>query len=236
MNREIIFTAKEYKEKYNGLMQSYLLEYEDYEEIDFVNNEIKRYRDFIKDVKCMIIEKMCEASGMQFYSTAEMLGMPDIYQRLIDFRLEKKCVINFPDLIDDQKEKILILSFNKIIDFLEHKKVNKKTIHILEAEAMEDVYLGQPTNDKANKLFEYLIEYYRVDEQTSVKYVNILHYLKNDVPKDLYIFNLKQVDYKEIIQTKCSIKIKKFAKSERYDDVEKPILNSLLSSFSRQKD
>jgi hypothetical protein len=124
MNREIIFTAKEYKEKYNSLMQPYLLEYEDYEEIDFVNNEIKRYRDFIKDLKCLIIEKMSEASGSPFYSTAEMLGMPDAYQRLVDFRLEKKCVNNSSHLIDDQKEKLLILSFNKIIDFLELQKAN----------------------------------------------------------------------------------------------------------------
>ena len=225
MEREIIFTAKEYKEKYYDLMQSYLLEYEDYEEIDFVNNEIKRYRDFIKDLDWLVMCKLAEATGI-----------PIDFQRLIDFRLEKKCVINFPDLIDDQKEKLLILSFNKIIDFLKHKKVNKKPIHILEAEAMEDVYLGQPTNDKANKLFDYLIDNYRRNETTSVKYVNVLHYLKNDVPKDLYIFNLKQVDYKEMIQKKCNIEIKKFAKSERYDDVEKHILNKLLSGFLRLED
>jgi hypothetical protein len=40
MDKEIIFSAKEYKEKYNDLLETYLLEYEDYEEIDFVNTEI----------------------------------------------------------------------------------------------------------------------------------------------------------------------------------------------------
>ena len=34
----------------------------------------------------------------------------------------------------------------------------------------ESSYLGQPTNDKANDLFEFLIQYYRPDEKTSVKY------------------------------------------------------------------
>lgn len=113
MNREIIFTREEYKEKYNGLMQSFKLEYADYEEIDFINNEIKRYRDFIKDLDWLVMCKLAEATGI-----------PIDFQRLIDFRLEKKCVINFPDLIDDQKEKLLILSFNKIIEFLELKKGN----------------------------------------------------------------------------------------------------------------
>ena len=50
MNKEIIFSAKEYKEKYLSLMQSFLLEYEDYEEIDFINNEIEIYNLYKNDV------------------------------------------------------------------------------------------------------------------------------------------------------------------------------------------
>ena len=51
MNKEIIFSAKEYKEKYNDLLQSYLIEYEDYEEIDFINSEIQRYNTSINDLE-----------------------------------------------------------------------------------------------------------------------------------------------------------------------------------------
>jgi hypothetical protein len=47
MNKEIIFSAKEYKEKYNDLLETYLLEYEDYEEIDFINIEIESYKKHI---------------------------------------------------------------------------------------------------------------------------------------------------------------------------------------------
>lgn len=142
MNREIIFKREEYKEKYNGLMQSYLLEYEDYEEIDFVNNEIKRYNDFIADLDWLIMCKLAEASGV-----------PIDHQRLIDFRLEKKCVINFPDLIDDQNEKLLILSFNKIIDFLELQKINQKpTQNIkIDKKGFEDVSIQKPTKAKDYK-------------------------------------------------------------------------------------
>jgi hypothetical protein len=96
-------------------------------------------------------------------------------------------------------------------------------------------YLGQSSNEKANELFDFLIQYYRPDEKTSVKFVNILHYLKNDANKELYIFNIKQLDFKEIIKTNFKIEIKKFAKSERYHDDEKSILNTLESSFRNKK-
>lgn len=96
-------------------------------------------------------------------------------------------------------------------------------------------YLGQASNKKANELFDFLIQYYRPDEKTSVKFVNLLHFLKNDTNKELYIFNIKQLDFKEIIKTKFKIEIKKFAKSERYHDDEKSILNTLESSFRNKK-
>jgi hypothetical protein len=139
MNREIIFTAKEYKEKYNSLMQPYLLEYVDYEDIDFINNEIKRYTDFIKDLDWLVSYKFAEASGM-----------PVDYERLIDERLSKKCDTDFLDWIEDKTEKLLILSFTKIIKFLELQKENVKPTHI-KADATKDVYLGQPTNNKDYK-------------------------------------------------------------------------------------
>jgi hypothetical protein len=124
------------------------------------------------------------------------------------------------------------------VEFIENKtdnlKINIPTIDLKNAFTSGN-YLGQPTNEKANELFDFLIQYYRPDEKTSVKFVNILHYLKNDANKDLYIFNIKQPEFKEIIQTKFKIEIKKFAKSERYHDDEKSILNTLEGSFRNKK-
>lgn len=80
----------------------------------------------------------------------------------------------------------------------------------------------------------YLNKYYRPNEKTVIKYVNILYYLKNDANKDLYIFNIKQNDFKQMVNSKVGIEIKKFEKSERYYEVEKPILNSLEISFRKE--
>jgi hypothetical protein len=97
-----------------------------------------------------------------------------------------------------------------------------------------DVFLGKSTNERAIELFDYLIENYRENETTIVKYVNILHYLKNDTNKELYIFKISQKDYKEKIKLIANIEIKKFAKSEQYFEVERLILDSLERRFAKE--
>lgn len=110
-----------------------------------------------------------------------------------------------------------------------------KEQNLIETTTKENSYLGQPTNDKANDLFEFLIQFYRPDEKTSVKYVNILHYLKKDSRKELYVFKVKQEDYKKIIKEKEGVLISKFQKSEKYNEEEKHILNTLETTFRNQK-
>jgi hypothetical protein len=129
----------------------------------------------------------------------------------------------------DMQNYPLFIKFNKRVypEFYESlellKKDNKKK------------YLDQPMNENANLFFEYLIEYYRPDEKTSVKFVNILHYLKKDADKKHFTFKLVQSKYKILVNEKMGINIKKFAKSERYLEDERPILNSLESSFLKSK-
>jgi hypothetical protein len=124
------------------------------------------------------------------------------------------------------------------IEFIENKTdkliINTPSIDIKKAFTSGN-YLGQPTNDAANELFDYLIQYYRPEDNSSIKFINILHYLKNDANKDLYIFKVKQSEFKKIIQAKMGIEIKKFAKSERYIEAEKPILSALERSFQKNK-
>ncbi len=114
-------------------------------------------------------------------------------------------------------------------EVLKHRKIELSNTNICEND-----YLGQASNENANSLFRFLIEYYRPEEKTSVKFVNILHFLKNDANKDLFIFKIKQMDFKKMILERAGIEIKKFAKSERYNEEEKPILNSLELTFRKK--
>jgi hypothetical protein len=140
MNREVIFIAKEYDElKYKDLLQSYLLEYEDYEEIDFIDNEIKRYSGYV-----IILEEL--EQNRDFWSDA----VYDIHLVSFESKLypysnnELSKPLHWKDI--DRS----ILSFTKIIKFLELQKENVKPTHI-KADAIKDVYLGQPTNNKDYK-------------------------------------------------------------------------------------
>lgn len=127
------------------------------------------------------------------------------------------------------EDKIKVISiFKAYINFLNRKLLEQPEPTNTE---MGTPYLGQPTNENANKFFDYLIENYRPTETTQVKYVNIQHYLKNDADKDRYIFRTKQNEYKKLIKQKTNIVISKFAKSENYNEVEKPILNTLERNF-----
>jgi hypothetical protein len=119
-------------------------------------------------------------------------------------------------------------------DWIKEKKASLVNTKLNETEgklASVGSYLGQPTNDLANNLFDFLILNYRPNQKTKVKYINILHYLKNDSNKELYVFNVKQVDYIKMIKEKTGIQIKKFQKSERYLAIEKPVLNALEVTF-----
>lgn len=98
-----------------------------------------------------------------------------------------------------------------------------------------NLYLGEPTNQDASLLFDFLAEFYKPNNISHVKFVNILHFLKNDVDKNKYIYNYMQKEYANMVFKKFNIQIKKFAKSEKYLDKEKPILNKLESSFRETK-
>ena len=128
MNKEIIFSAKEYKEKYNDLLETYLLEYEDYEEIDFINIEIESYKKHI-----VILDELEKTIN---YTSEYKLNIVYIENLLNTFEL-----LDYENCIDYNKRDRSILSFNKIIKFLELQKQNP---------------IQTPTKTKTNKslLFE----------------------------------------------------------------------------------
>lgn len=116
-----------------------------------------------------------------------------------------------------------------LIEYLELKQKGFVNYY----ENLSDLKL--PINENASKLFEWFVEYYRPDQKKSVKFINILHYFKNDANKEIYTFDLTQLEYKEMIKKKFDINITKFAKSEQYLEVEKPILKSKERNFIKSR-
>jgi len=96
-------------------------------------------------------------------------------------------------------------------------------------------YIKLRANENGIELFEYLISNYRDEECSNVKFINILHYLKYNAKKKDYIFKAKQKDYRVFVYERFKIEIKKFAKSEKYEEEEKQIFISLESDYRNIK-
>lgn len=86
-------------------------------------------------------------------------------------------------------------------------------------------------NDNCKLLLEHFVDNYKIDSVTKIKYINIMHYLKNDCDKTIFIFNLNQAQFKEMIELKYGVQLKNMDKPDRYEEREKPILRNIETSF-----
>lgn len=116
MNKEIIFSTKEYKEKYNDLLESYLSNgYEDLEQVDFINSEILIYSNYINKISSFRTRAF-------FSGREEWQGLENNLDE-IETQLRNKLY----GIDNDFNEQIFInvdISFTKIIEFLKLQKLN----------------------------------------------------------------------------------------------------------------
>ncbi|MRX66966.1 hypothetical protein SAMN06265349_102896 [Flavobacterium resistens] len=143
---------------------------------------------------------------------------------------KKKEATKYKELIKEARKEIksAYKQYRENIISNREKRIDKKN----PSRKLEDKFLGLSSNQKADFLFKYLCEHYRKSKRTSqVKFINILHFLKNDADKNEYIFTLTQDEFNKIIEDEYKIKISKFAKSAKYHDVEIQILNKLEYAF-----
>ncbi|WP_421497815.1 hypothetical protein [Flavobacterium columnare] len=131
-------------------------------------------------------------------------------------------------------------NINKTIEHNQKEKfkTNELEIKILNNKKIElnnFKHLTKPTNEEADKLFNFLVQHYRENENSKVKFVNILYYMTKDIDKEFYTFKIKQKEYSKIIKDEYKIEIKKFQKSERYFEDEKPNLNKIERAFRKYR-
>lgn len=124
MNKEIIFSAKEYKEKYNDLLETYLSNgYEDLEQIDFIKSEILFY-DLFKKISCGFKQNnfMAGRNLNDDYDNDLNEGCDNDLSRF-KFQLRNK-LYSIDNQFNKQIFEKIIFSFEKIIEFLELQKLN----------------------------------------------------------------------------------------------------------------
>ena len=195
------------------------------------NNEVKAEFD-----KINILELPANYNYSKLIKEIALIAVENDIRRLLSKNynlLDMFYKLNKFDEFEIKEYKGLYLEDTQIFIKLHSELYPESYDHSIEKNTT-DVFLGKSTNERAIGLFDYLIENYRENETTSVKYVNILHYLKNDTNKELYIFKISQKDYKEKIKLIANIEIKKFAKSEQYFEVERLILDSFERRFAKE--
>jgi len=190
-----------------------------------LNNSILAYkeREYQKNKRNNLIGAIDDDKSLFFDLIESFEESYDISLSNIISKAKKDILFN---LIDGSFITQTIESFS--LDDFENNNVPK-----LINSNIDNLYLGEETNELGSKLFEFLCNHYMLNKNTSVKYINILYFLKNDVDKKIYIFNLTQEKYKSLILEKTKISISKFSKSENYYDVQKSILDALENTFTK---
>jgi hypothetical protein len=145
-------------------------------------------------------------------------------------QLSSDAIQELESVINKQKRHIEFLG-----KWIAEKKSNNLKVKLPENNLSDNIaianYLGQPANDEAINFFEFLCENYRRSHTTKVKFVNILYFLKYDSDKNYFIFNLKQDEYKNLVEKNTGLIINKFEKSVTYEEYEKPVFHSLENTF-----
>jgi hypothetical protein len=135
MSKEIIYSFKEYQEKYTPSLEKYFLEYEEIEEIDFVINEIEKYTICLQIINFPIGVAFSWFFRIEYGINLKTFCVP---QETFDFIFANENADYYykiyNDLIDpvtknhslkedcERKVKQTRLIFPKIISFLQNKK------------------------------------------------------------------------------------------------------------------
>jgi hypothetical protein len=134
MNTKLITTFKEYKEVYPERLKNYLSQYIDYEEIDFIKNEILYFDNCLKNSNVTLQEKI-RYTGIDYdrdsyyeydienfeYTITNYEVQAIIRPLCLEFdNLGKDSSTNNFDLLLCERLK---LSFSKIINFLTNKHI-----------------------------------------------------------------------------------------------------------------
>ena len=97
----------------------------------------------------------------------------------------------------------------------------------------DNLWKGYDVNKNGALLFAELVEHYRPHDLSSVKFINILYYLKKHSEKGIFVFKVIQPEYGKVIASKYGITITKFAKSAKFDDEDKRQMNQIEQAFCK---
>nr|WP_315160713.1 hypothetical protein [uncultured Flavobacterium sp.] len=180
MSKEIIYSFREYQEKYNSLLDEYFLEYEEIEDIDFIDNEIKNYQICLKLVNFPIDKIFNAFWRVEYGINLKAFSIPQeaydfIYENENDnyyYKIYKDIVKPFGTLVlntdVEKKIKQVRLMFPKIISFLETKKTELETNLKLNH---DNIF-----SNNGFELFEYILKEYIKPKGVTGRQSDLIYY------------------------------------------------------------
>lgn len=166
MDREIIYSFKEYQEKYSSSLHKCFLQYEEIEEIDFIITEIEKYNICLQIINFPIQVAFNKFFRIEYGSNLKTFSIP---QEIFDFIFANQnadyyykiysdligSIIQSPSTMKDGERKIkqTRLIFPKIISFLETKKNKLESELKTEDNKHENIF-----SNNGFKLFDYILD------------------------------------------------------------------------------
>ena len=158
MKSEIIYTFDEYKIKYNDLLKVFLLNFIDYDELDFVKNEIYYFEMYLANT---IIDYKSDKKGYYEPETNTFIVGKNQYPNIDEIHSK---ALKYKGAYENEAYDLFAFSFKKIIKFLETRKNSIKNNtqpqqneSLIINKSKENLHPTMFINDSF-KLFEYILE------------------------------------------------------------------------------
>jgi len=223
MSKEIIYSYKEYEEKYSVLLDNYFLEYKEVEEIDFINSEIENY-----DICLRIVNLPIDQVFNRWFriETGTNLKAFSISEKTFNFIFEDENEKYYYKIYSDFREssgevekkvKQSRLSFAKIISLLETKKsgigTNSQTVMTTEnilkwhgdkthfIELIKALIENENIKGNQKEIINKLSNVFNIEIKHQDKLINDLK-LRNNGSETLFLDKLKKTLFDYITREK----------------------------------
>ncbi len=172
-SRDIFFSSKEYRSKYNTLLNSFLSKHEDFDEINFIENELDLYDLCLENATLTLYTFKGEYKYAINFGNCRFI-ISKIYDSLVTFKKEN-------DGWDLELALKYQVTFKKIIDFL---KERKELVSNINSKKYNNLISTAKTPEVRKLLNDILYK--------NITIINVINYIKDNTNKKTHDLFLKE--------------------------------------------
>lgn len=197
-SRDIFFSSKEYRNKYNTLLNSFLSKHEDFDEINFIENELDLYDLCLENATLTLYTFKGEYKYAINFGNCRFI-ISKIYDSLVTFKKEN-------DGWDLELALKYQVTFKKIIDFL---KERKELVSNINSKKHNNLISTAKTPEVRKLLNDILYK--------NITIINVINYINDNTNKKTYDLFLKEFN------SCCQFIFNEFMFKVKDDDIKKAL-------------